>query len=415
MSFSISVAKSLTFCVISGFVPLLGACGDSATVEPTPDAAEPSPTGDGGGNTRSDADAYKPKPNVDASVDLRASEQCGPTGFCRQPLSFYGAPSRIFPASSKAIFVQTEDRVLLWDGETLSVELTANSLGASSGWSSGGIAGSGPEDTWAVFNGNSETLIAHRTRRGTDLSWKKVSASYTSIYTSITGTGPGGTWIDAARLVGEDSTGALMLDVASPSGTSRAYSWGGQVLPLSPTNVWLVGSRNRDGASSLAHWNGTTWTITANVVFPGIVSSSDGSVAEEELFTLEGGSGYEDATGTHLLVKTLYSETVRIDVPVGSEALTSFQQLTGYGCGSSVATLDGDVWCRSYDPFIGEGDGMVHAVGANCVPVSPSVDGTTKIGQLSALAASPEGDIWIAGVDNVGSGFLSVHRKAGTP
>lgn len=83
-----------------------------------------------------------------------------------------------------------------------------------------------------------------------------------SYFGDISATGPGNVWLSGARRVGETNVPTIWQRVGDhwKRHTLPSTSGGvGKLLALSPTNVWLVGTRNPVGVFTM-HWDGTSWT-----------------------------------------------------------------------------------------------------------------------------------------------------------
>jgi len=148
-----------------------------------------------------------------------------------------------------------------WDGKSWSV-VSGPKLGR--GASLAAITAVSSNDVWAAGSVNNFSAILIEHWDGT--SWSVVSSP------TFTGLGPiHGTSADTSNDVwaeGHGGTGVLRWDGQTWSQVLAATTTfnGNAVAVLSPTNVWVAGSRSGehpDAAAAIIHWDGTSWSAVA--------------------------------------------------------------------------------------------------------------------------------------------------------
>jgi hypothetical protein len=240
-----------------------------------------------------------------------------------------------------------------WDGrhwavvDTPRVNLVDGALKA--------IAGSGPDDAWAVgWRGGPGVTAAVEHWNGHE--WSVVSlppvGDRNTTADAVSTSSPNDVWVVGQRYI---PALALHWDGSAwhsvPTPTIR-HPWLTGVADLSPTNVWAVGTSYRDPAGRgpahglIEHWDGTHWRLVPSPALPPNSSLQSISAAGPNDIWV---SGWGTAGGKEVRILLQYDGTHwrNVFIPRFDPASFSFGAVAGPGttwlAGSELSNL-------SYEP-----------------------------------------------------------------
>ncbi len=152
-----------------------------------------------------------------------------------------------------------------WTGSAWQAMALPRQLAAGSSLS--GVWAASPSDAWAVGSGSVGPVVLHWDGRA----WSEVAVSGLSRSTSlvaVSGSSPGDVWAVGATFRGGPGSMSVspvglhyngrswVVSHAAPAGVGLF-----RVSVVSPSDVWALGSSANGRSSSLAHFDGRTWTV----------------------------------------------------------------------------------------------------------------------------------------------------------
>ncbi len=167
-----------------------------------------------------------------------------------------------------------------WAGSAWQAMALPRQLGAGSLLS--GVWAASSSDAWAVGSGSVGPVVLHWDGRA----WSEVAVpglSRSASLATVSGSSPGDVWAVGATFGGGGS-GATSVSPVELHYNGRSWA-ASQVAPagvglyrvsvVSPTDVWALGVSSTGRSSSLAHFDGRTWTV---VGLPGASGAALGGV-----------------------------------------------------------------------------------------------------------------------------------------
>ncbi|MEP6774891.1 MAG: hypothetical protein ABJA50_04775, partial [Chloroflexota bacterium] len=176
-----------------------------------------------------------------------------------------------------------------WDGSTWTV-VSAAITGTNPGLLA--VTAFAPDDVWAVGEtcgntncpGGSQPLIEHWDGSTWSISPSQDPGTPVSYLGGIAGTSPNDIWavgatcLDTAcsqeQTLTEHWNGSSWTIVPSPSPGSLD-SWLGPIVAVAPNDAWATGSASNDGTNyfdPMLHWDGSSWT-NITITSPGLVDN----------------------------------------------------------------------------------------------------------------------------------------------
>lgn len=295
-----------------------------------------------------------------------------------------------------------------WNGTTWSVVSSPNLIPEPNGYPDylSKIAGSGPDDLWAVgasqdgflehWNGSAWSVVNTPTRP---------ASVYSYTFASISARSPTDVWVVGASanrnlVPSEGSVQALILHwdgtawsvVPSPdlhadlNGTGLA-----DVAALAPNNVWAVGSTssNQGQLALIEHWNGTAWSVVPSPQPQGIMRTSAAALSSLSAIApnnIWAAGAYESSGAEHYLVEHWDGNAWSvITTPASTEKFPSLFQ---------ISALSNDaVWALDSEGSLLHWDGTTWNV-------STFPNAEQKGYAVHALTVLPNSKIWLVGTAN---------------
>lgn len=328
---------------------------------------------------------------TDSPADARQSTHCSPDHWCREPL-----PSKDFDlaavwsfAPNDAIAVGTSG-MLHWDGKTWSVVPSADGGVAFEGLSS--VWASGPNDVWAVAQGQRRVVHGTRAAAGAAFAWTASEADGGPTRDLVTGAAPGEVWTAGIE---EDGTPTIehgvVVDGGAPSFTQLAIPDSpfslNDVFVSASGELWVAGSST---AAVVLHAqkkaNAYVWDTSLTTEgqpftnFPSIWGTASNDIwvlgAKADHYHRgplpDGGAGWS---------------------PIPNQAAVALTSVWGTG--------KNDVWAVGYFGAVRHWDGTSWTVS------QIAVGGTPIYEMLASVHGSSADDIWA-----VGPG-VALHRRIG--
>jgi hypothetical protein len=174
-----------------------------------------------------------------APVILRELDGVWTTGFYFDPHFGFGATTRMWGASSEAIWATAGKTILRWDGTSWGDAVDATPAIVD-------LNGAAVDDVWAVGEG----IVLHRAGRG----WNAMQPiSPTTKWSGVAADGSGGAWIVAPDVVAHGNADGF---VGAPTPVSLNAP---AIAAIGTNEVWIVGD-DAEGRAFVERGDGATWT-----------------------------------------------------------------------------------------------------------------------------------------------------------